>query len=307
MQRSISKAYPKSIAFPIPIYPGRIAEYGPNPTSAHREEVKYLFDLETAHYQLYQHAETVLTTALFEAVDRDYWDDLPVDGDINTQTCLELLTHLHARYGRITAVEITANKVELCRDWHPDEPIVKLWARVTECRRFAAEGNCPISPIEAIIALLEIFERTGVFESAIDGWRARDEDTWTLELFQDTFKRASVEVARKNSARNEQINTLKAQIAALQLPLSATAAPATKAPRRRRSRHPSAAAEKRFYCWTHGVSGDPGHTSRCCRHPKAGHRIEATMEHRLGGSKRRGVRTVTPTTTAPLTRVSPVR
>lgn len=51
------------------------------------------------------------------------------------------------------------------------------------------------------------------------------------------------------------------------------------------------------YCWTHGLSGgDPGHPSRGCMRPNDGHEIEATMDNPLGGSKKRGFRSIeTPT------------
>jgi hypothetical protein len=48
----------------------------------------------------------------------------------------------------------------------------------------------------------------------------------------------------------------------------------------------AAAAKPLFYCYTHGITANSGHTSATCKYPGPGHKCEATMKNRLGGSDR---------------------
>jgi hypothetical protein len=38
------------------------------------------------------------------------------------------------------------------------------------------------------------------------------------------------------------------------------------------------------YCWTHGVTKNPKHTSATCEHRAEGHKEKATIFNRMGGS-----------------------
>ena len=40
------------------------------------------------------------------------------------------------------------------------------------------------------------------------------------------------------------------------------------------------------YCWTHGLTKHPEHTSATCNHPSSGHQLNATLDRRMGGSIR---------------------
>ena len=40
------------------------------------------------------------------------------------------------------------------------------------------------------------------------------------------------------------------------------------------------------YCWTHGRTRNRLHTSESCRNKAEGHKSEATLENKLGGSER---------------------
>ena len=39
------------------------------------------------------------------------------------------------------------------------------------------------------------------------------------------------------------------------------------------------------YCWTHGLTKHPEHTSATCNHPSSSHQITATLDRHMGGSK----------------------
>ena len=41
---------------------------------------------------------------------------------------------------------------------------------------------------------------------------------------------------------------------------------------------------KTTYCWSHGISTNLHHHSKTCKRPKEGHKEEATIQNKLGGS-----------------------
>jgi hypothetical protein len=43
-------------------------------------------------------------------------------------------------------------------------------------------------------------------------------------------------------------------------------------------------AERKHYCWSHGLTNDENHISGNCPNPKEGHRDYATYQRRFGGS-----------------------
>lgn len=282
-----------------PHNPGSVPDFSTQPgvvlSADERGEIKDTFKAETIVYKLYQNTDTVLTTALLEAIDPDFLDELRVNGTLYTRTCFELLTYLHERYGRITAEQMDANNVNLNRDWNPDEPIVKLWARVTECIRISTASLNPIHDVTAITALLKVLGRTKVFEAAIDRWREREEIAWNLADFKTTFDKAAKERVRKItageagfnganaalSARDNEIADLKEQLATA---LAVKANP-TPTPRDRRSKKVDH-TQPTFYCWTHGFTNNKDHSSKTCQHKKEGHKAEATKEKQLGGSNK---------------------
>jgi hypothetical protein len=64
----------------------------------------------------------------------------------HAQAALEqLLSHLFESYERITARELKKNLARIAAPWNPDTPIETVFANGTNCRKFAVEGNDPIS------------------------------------------------------------------------------------------------------------------------------------------------------------------
>ena len=43
-------------------------------------------------------------------------------------------------------------------------------------------------------------------------------------------------------------------------------------------------AERKHYCWSHGLTNDENHISDNCPNPKEGHHDYATYQRRFGGS-----------------------
>eukprot|EP00957_Ditylum_brightwellii_P112099 8547253-Ditylum_brightwellii.AAC.1 len=41
---------------------------------------------------------------------------------------------------------------------------------------------------------------------------------------------------------------------------------------------------RKYYCWSHGTTTGPWHTGKNCRTKKEGHKKEATINYKMGGS-----------------------
>ena len=55
--------------------------------------------------------------------------------------------------------------------------------------------------------------------------------------------------------------------------------------RKQRSRNPRGFdASSKHYCWSHGLTRTPFHTSKTCRDPEPGHKKEATFNNRMSGT-----------------------
>ena len=287
------------VQFIVPGNPGLAPIYPAVCTQAQRDNVRDAFAANQTAFELYRKVGRQLTKMLLAAVDHCYFGNLKLNGGLGSKTCLELLTHLHTNYGAITAAILAQNRVDLGRAWNLEDPIVNLWSRVTECQRLALDGNAPISEIEAVNAVLNIMEATGVFSLAVENWRLRPEDTWTMALFETVFTAADTERMRRLTAglagfngANSAIETaLRATIATLQATIDkgeksasdqANSAAGTKANTKAKGRAAQQSVQL-YYCWSHGYSTDPNHTGQACRHPKAGHKADADMGNPMGG------------------------
>jgi hypothetical protein len=64
----------------------------------------------------------------------------PVTGFGNI-TCLELLSHLHRNYSKITEQELNDNVTRMRSQWNPTSAIESLFVQIEDGVSFAAEGN----------------------------------------------------------------------------------------------------------------------------------------------------------------------
>ena len=47
---------------------------------------------------------------------------------------------------------------------------------------------------------------------------------------------------------------------------------------------PSQFFQVQTYCWTHGATNNPSHTSQTCRNPAPGHQTTASINNTMGGN-----------------------
>lgn len=95
---------------------------------------------------------------------------------------------------------------------------------------------------------------------------------------------AMANLAASQASDREEIAKLRAELAAARQALTAasTAASGTANQDGGRTRQ-----RRIHYCWSHGFSNNPRHTSSTCRNKKEGHQDAATKDNRMGGSNHR--------------------
>jgi hypothetical protein len=221
-----------------------------------------------------------------------------------------IIDHLLATFGEITERDLDKNMAELRAPWNPDVPIHTVFERGTACRQFAEEGDDPISEATYTRILVDIFEQSGVLETAVDKWGEKPRADRTLANCERHFveanqhritklSNATRETLAANAATHKpqasgsplrtnappnQMTVTSPEFLALIAKITADAvASATKAnnptPRSNRTRNNN--QRPRQYCWTHGVCA---HSSKDCRVPKEGHQPNATFANTMGGS-----------------------
>jgi hypothetical protein len=83
-------------------------------------------------------------------------------------------------YGKITRDSLYLNQKALEHPWDPDTNITQVFSNGTKCRKFAREGNNPISDIDYVHALVIVFRNSGVLEAGIRDWENLLDDQQTV-------------------------------------------------------------------------------------------------------------------------------
>ena len=164
----------------------------------------------------------------------------------------------------------------------PEEPIEHLWIRIKHLRAIADAGGEPFSDSTIMRLTLSALEKAGVYSHSIQTWRDRAELDRTLVNFCPHFMHADKEQLRLATATTAGYHGAHAAIQTSgppPLPGIAAAAHAV----------PSGYTYNNVqlgYCWNHGLTKNPDHTSATCNHPSSSHQITATLDRRMGGSIR---------------------
>ena len=244
-----------------------------------RQKTKYQQDLE--EYRDSRNIHNLLKAQLMVAIPETYREVL-ADTDIGYSevTAMELLEHIIGTYGTITTLDLEINLQQLHTPWAPDTPIATVFINGNRCRRFAEEGGDPISDHTYIRTLVKIFRGSGVLDEAIKDW---DNKPTVDKTVMECVRHFTREDKYRRDTNQYLKTTLEAHAAGRlgtpQVPTTAYwAAPTVPGPA---TTTLPAATDMWTYCWTHGISK---HNSKTCENPSEGHRSDATMIRRGGGS-----------------------
>ena len=271
------------VEFELPVHPGDAPVHIANATGLQIAETIRLFNQHVDEHCLYERVRTELKQQILKAIEHRYLQVLE-DADFGFADIapLTMLNHMKATYGQVAQDDVEQNRTLLSADWNPDDPIEDVWIRIRDCQAFAAPIE-PISDNAAIRLTLTVFEKTGVFATAVDKWRDKPVADHTLPIF----------VAHFNFENKERLRKLTAQTASFHgahqaeiVPPSPPATALSVTPAAPPAPVVTVGEVKMYYCHSHGLGRNPGHTSLNCTNPDPDHKTAATIKNMMGGNDR---------------------
>lgn len=273
-------AMANAIAYVTPAHPG--AQPAPEGNTAVQiTQANRLYDTSQATFQLHNTTEQAIKKQILAAVDHKYTSLLKhrTLGYANV-TAMALMAHLTTRYDITDSETLEKNRSSLSADWNPDDTMEALYRRMQAVQDFAAlAGNEHRIPDAAAINLiLQVIERSGQFTRACSEWRKRPQNEQTMLNFRNDMDFAWKERDRQATSKDHDYKALQT-----------VEEPKVEEANNAEISQPTILVDdiiKMYYCWTHGLGFSSGHTSCTCKKKAEGHRDEATIKKRLGGSNR---------------------
>ena len=200
------------------------------------------------------------------------------------------MQHLLTEYATVTDDELISNAKQLQDPWDNSLPLSGLWARQDQLRDFSL-GHDDITMETMTRSTFTILENLGVYPETCRDWRLlpRAQQTWaTLKrIFKSADEIYRIQVnaghfanlaTRTPTPRGGAQTTLtRPNVYANGLPRGVVVPPDENG---RAPRQPDWIP----YCFTHGVTWDPTHTSNTCANPCANHVRYATIDNMIGGN-----------------------
>jgi hypothetical protein len=225
----------------------------------------------------------MLKQQMLTAVKPIYYQDLENDIFSYADTTIpELLSHLTTTYGQLTSADLKNNRANLTEQWNPDEHLENLWRHIHVICSVATAGGSDITDGSTIELTLEALQKAGVYNRAITTWYDNDETNHTLPKFMLHFTKHEKECHHKLTARSAGFR------GANNVTPEPATPPATTIPGnayRGNEGTPAFNSNKieLYYCWIHGLSRNPQHTSSQCQSKSDNHQDTATLDNRMGG------------------------
>jgi hypothetical protein len=271
--------------FDPPIHPGPQEAHAANATQAQIIAGDRLYDKAKTDFASYNKVRESIKQQILTAVNAIYYQDLEDDefgyADV---TIPNIITHLTATYGQLTAADLESNRAKLTEQWNPDDPIEDLWKRIRVIRSVATAGDNAINDGATIELTLEALQKAGVYDHAITTWYDKDTADHTWAIFILHFNKHEKERHRKMTARMAGFH------GANNANTPVTPEKQTKADDEHQAHNAKETTStyksnsiNLYYCWTHGLSRNAGHTSASCEGKGENHQDTATVDNRMGG------------------------
>ena len=273
-------------------------------------------------YKEVQRTDQALQQQLLSAFDNMYFQAVRDHhvGYTNVTT-LQLLTHLYANYGLVTQNDLSDNDAAMKRPYDPSAPIESLFQQIEDGVEFAEAGHAPYTPQQIIAIAYFLVFQTGIFEKYCDEWDEKPQQDKSWINFKSHFTRAhqryraqqhlkqasfnrqqanhmatsefeqdvreslqALMIAKESNENNttsllQMIEGMKTSIRQLEGEIQSL-----KTTIKAKSTYD---VNCEAYCWTHGRTRNPNHNSSSCRNKSDGHKDEATLNNRMGGSNAR--------------------
>jgi hypothetical protein len=224
----------------------------------------------------------VIREAILKAVEAQFFIPLR-DPNIGYAATLpsEFMEHLVNSYGKAKRAEILANEERLKTEWHPaSEPFENLRNRITEVTEFASAVGRNIPDSKIVDESIAVLKKTGLYNRTIEKWDELDPADQTLDDFYDHFSAATdnLEPTAAEAGYSAAVVTETGTVVAYSAERDPNAKYAVVC----------GSGKTMHYCWTHGLNtanAASPHTSLTCTNRKENHKVEATLDNRLGGNK----------------------
>jgi hypothetical protein len=265
-------------AFTPPVHPGPAPIHEPNSTQHRITEVNRAYAANLKEFNVYIAVDANLKKQLIKAVPDTFIDELSDEllGYAKTTT-LSLLNHLTSTYGTVTDEDLNDNLADLSRPWTSAQPLEDLWKQIKRCQ-LVAQHRDPISEALAVRSAVINLDNSGVFIDTLKEWR-------NIPLADRTMIRLKTLFNKANFERKRQLTSTHAGYNANALPPPTPQALGAQQPVKTPNPNPNPSTNLKnlYYCWSHGLGGNPHHDSASCRQPQPGHRTDATVYNMFGG------------------------
>jgi hypothetical protein len=293
--------------FPIPGAPPAVPVVPANPAAAvaaaiqaHQEQVRI--------FQRYHDTDRALLRQIIEATPATYIEALSdIDFGYANVSTLQMLTHLHTTYGKLTPADRDSNLARMHQPWMPPTPIEILFLQLEDGQRFANAAAEPIADTTLSRMGYQLILKTGMFPDGCREWRLKPEVDQTWANFKIHFARqdrdrletATAEssgygtafLVRPGEPPSVPAPTIESALVATTLPSGDELVALLVELRQFRMMHQKQTTPTtpkstgaRGYCWTHGSSANATHTSLTCKNKAPGHIDSATWRNQQGGN-----------------------
>jgi hypothetical protein len=150
-------------------------------TSAHISAARHIWEDDVQTYRTYNSVEKALKKKIISVFEPMYLEVLNDNmvGFANI-SARDMLDHLFATYGNITAVDLIINFEHMPRAWDTQQPVESLFKQIQDCADYSEAGGVRIGHPHKINIVYAIILATGHFMSACRRWNEKPlaDKTW---------------------------------------------------------------------------------------------------------------------------------
>ena len=157
-----------------PVNPGAQPTIPANSTAAQIASIRFDFEADTRIFQKYNNVDLALKSLLINALDEVYIQSLRNKyTGYASSTTKAIISYLYDNYAKITDSDLQENDKKLRAPYDPSQPIETFFARIEECREYAAAGNTPYTPQQILSCAYQGVFQAGVFQDGCKEWRRK--------------------------------------------------------------------------------------------------------------------------------------
>ena len=149
-------------AFVLPPNSGRTAQV---PACTLPMEDKHIIREHAEQRQLYNKYRTVdsaLKNQLIVVFNDPYLTTLRNEYTwYATRSTMEMISHIHKQYDRISSTNMVANGERLCTPYNTDEPLKSLIKTLNECTKIFSAAREPVTETQLVRIAYRLFAETG--------------------------------------------------------------------------------------------------------------------------------------------------